>query len=196
MQALLQLIIETVLHPRETAMGMTAERYDRTSLWTGAFLVIVLSGMLQYGLVSVMPEDDMLSLMFPTPFMTTLMMGCGLIVMIFAVYFGGQMMGGKGHFPETLVLMVWLQVLQVAIAVVKLVLLSMSADLVGVAALFNLVAGAAVFYATLHFVDVLHGFNSLWAAFGTLVISVLGLAVGLALILAIIGGAAVQTGAI
>lgn len=202
MQTILQLIVQTFFHPREIAAGLTAERYDRTTLWTGVFLVCILSGVTQYLVVlaTPMPEPTPQSLfvmsMFSTPFLTTLLLGCALIVTIFAVYFTGRMLGGTGHFPETLVLMTWLQFVQVAISMVQIVLLSLSAQFLGIATLFKLVAAGGVLYATLHFIDVLHGYNSLWASFGTLVISTLGLAIGAAIIFAMIGGAAVQAGAI
>lgn len=196
MSAIAQLLLQTFVHPRELAMGMVAERYERHILWTGAFLVIVLSGIVQYGLVYVTPENELTKLLFTTPLVTTVMVGCGIIVLVFAIYFGGQMMGGTGHFPETLLLMVWLQFAQVVVGAIQIVIIAISPALVGVAALVGLMGGAGIFYATLQFIDVLHGFKSLWAAFGTLVISFLGLAVGLVIILAVIGGAAVQTGAV
>lgn len=206
MNGILHLVVETFVNPRQVAAGFTAERFDRATLWTGAFLAIVMVGIVQYAMQHVTPSPDptpeteamiqLINSMFATPFLTTLIMGSTLIVSVFAIYLGGRMIGGTGYFPETLVIMSWLQFVNALTGCIVVIMLALSPQLAGVATLLNFIISFGIFYATLHFIDVLHGFNSLWAAFGTMVISFIGLAVGLALILVIIGGAAAQTGAI
>lgn len=206
MNALLQLIVETFVHPREIAQSIISERFDRVTLWTGAFLVVLLVGILQFITWQVTPRPpttpeteammQTFESLFATPFLITFIMGSIFLMSVFAVYLGGRMIGGTGDFPETLVVMSWLQFVNAATGSIVVVLLLISPQLGGVASLFSIMIKIGMIYATLHFIDVLHGYNSLWAAFGTLVISTIGLLVGLALILVLIGGTAAQTGAI
>ena len=206
MNAILQLVLATFMQPREIAAGMIAERFDRTLLWSGAALVIVLVGMVQFAVQNLTPVPEttpetealaaMISKIFATPFLTTLIVGCGLIMSVFAIFLGGRMIGGTGDFFGTLAAMSWLQMVNAVTGCLVVVILAISPQLFEVASILSMVFNVMVFYATLHFIDVLHGFNSLWAAFGTMVISFIGLAIGLALILVLIGGAAAQTGAI
>lgn len=206
MNAVLQLVIETFQRPRDIAAEITARHDDRATLWSGAFLVIILVGIVQFAVRHFTPDpvatpetEELLRVMdaiFATPFLTILIMGSALIMSVFAIYLGGRMIGGTGHFPQTLAIMSWLQFVNAVTGSITVVLLALSPQLHGIASVFHLIISFAIFYVTLHFIDVLHGFNSLWTAFGTMVISFVGLAIGLVLILVMIGGAAVQTGAI
>lgn len=206
MNAILQLVVETFVHPRQIAESIVQQRFGRDVIWTGALLAMVLVGVVQFAVLHLTPQPaatpeteafvGLFNAMFSTPFMTILIVGSGLIMSVVAVCFGGRMIGGTGDFQDSLALMAWLQFVNALTGSIIVVMLVISPQFISVASILNLVFNAGIFYATLHFIDVLHGFKSLWAAFGTIVISFIGLAVGLALILVFIGGAAVQTGAV
>lgn len=208
MNPLTQLIFDTVVNPREVAQSLIAERFNQATVWTSVLFVVIVTGIVQFGLVSFAPPAPepadptaqqlgvMISYLLSTPFLATIVTGCVMIVAAFSVYLGGQMLGGTGQLLDVFALMTWINFVQAIVGLLQVVVLMVSPSLAGLASLLGFAAAAALFRSTLHFIDVVHSYDSLWAAFGTLVISFLGLCVGGAFIMALIGGAAIQTGAI
>lgn len=208
MSALTQLTIQTFVHPREVAQSLVAERFNLATVILAVAFVVVITGVVQFGVFVFSPEspqpvdpmvehfNEVFGYLLSTPFLATIVSGCLMIVAAYCVYLGGQMIGGKGQLLDVFALMTWINFVQAIIGAVQIGVVLLSPMLVGVATLIGFMAAIALFRSTLHFIDVLHGFDSLWAAFGTLLISGVGLAIGLAIIIAMIGSAAVQTGAI
>ena len=126
-----------------------------------------------------------------SPFALTIVLGAGLTMMVFAFYLTGQMLGGKGRFPGALLLMIWWQVMAMAIQIVQtlgLVLMPLIGGLISILGLGYLLYCLAVF------VDAMHGFGNLFKALMTIVIASFGLLLGMSVILTLIGVTAAQGG--
>ncbi len=189
--ALFSLIVRSFTHPREVAEQLTSRRYDRVTLWSMMALVIVLTAIIFSASAAISPPPaEMSSFMF-TPLVSAILVGSFLVMLVFMLYFTGRMMGGTGHFPETIVIVVWNQAITIAYQVVQIVLFIFSPLLGSIATLVGFVF---LFYIMLQFIDVLHGFQSLLKAFGAFVFAVVGIAFGLAVILSFIGASAATLG--
>ncbi|SEW07329.1 Yip1 domain-containing protein [Cognatiyoonia koreensis] len=193
LNALIQLIFQSFTNPRDIAQALTSWQFSRNALWSAFAIVAIISGILNFAMGGFVGEDPLAAAMLQTPMLATMIVAVTNIVMVFCLHFVGQMLGGKGEFSDTLLVVIWLQVVGIPVQLLQLLMLIAAP---GLYTAVVLAGGIIVFYVTLHFIDVLHRYNSLWAAFGTVVISGLGVAIGFAMIIAVIGGAAVQSGAI
>jgi len=182
----LSLILRSFTEPALAAQDVFSRRFDRGTLWSALLLVSVVSVLmiaLTNALIGVPPEvqDSVVQI---TPFAFALILGSSLVILVFALYFVGQMLGGKGHFPESLVCVIWLQVLSMALQVIQLFFMLVMPALVGIISLVGL---GLILYSLIHFINVLHSFDNLLKSFGTFALSLVGIAFGLTMILALIG---------
>ncbi|EAR51650.1 hypothetical protein OG2516_03660 [Oceanicola granulosus HTCC2516] len=184
---LLRLLWATIERPAEVARMILAQRLSRQTLWLALVLVTVLSVLLVglLNLVAPPPEDAVM--LAVTPFAYAFILGGSLVIAVFALHFTGRMLGGSGELPDTLALLVWLQTLLLALQLVQLVLILVSPLLGGIAALLSI---AAALWVLLHFINEAQSFGSLGRAALTLVVSLLGMGVGLSVLLGLIGAIA------
>jgi len=126
------------------------------------------------------------------PFFDVVFLGAMTVMMIFVLYFAGRAMGGTGTFGGTLLLMTWFQAVVLVLVVIQLIAAFIAPGFGGVVAI---VAIGLQLYCLVHFLNELHGFESLSRAAALFFISLLGIAFGLALIVTLIGGAVVVGGA-
>jgi len=183
---LFDLILRSFTEPATAAQEVFARRFDRGTLWSALLLVSVLSVLmiaLTNVLIGVPPEVEEAVIQI-SPFAFAMVLGSSLVILVFALYFVGQMLGGTGHFPESLLCVIWLQVLSMALQLVQLFVMLIFPPLVGIVSLAGL---GLILYALLHFINVLHGFDSLMKSLGTFVVSLIGIAFGLSFILTLIG---------
>lgn len=120
------------------------------------------------------------------PFIDAIFLGAMTVILIFVLYYAGRAMGGSGTFGATLLMMTWFQAVVFVLIAIQLI---SSLIAPGVSAVVALIALALQMYCLIHFLNVLHGFDSLPKAAGLFFVSVFGLVLGLALILTLIGGA-------
>ena len=192
-RALLSLIGQSYYDPAGVARILNALRLNRGILWSGFLAVVCISVIvLELSLMSVeLPNREVL---FPlSPFGQAAVLAVLLTLLIFAIYFTGQMLGGKGRFPGALLLVSWWQVMAVT---TQLLVMALVLVVPGLAGLVVTLAYVYMLVSLLHFINVLHGFDNLFMALATVVIAFLGAAVGLAILLAIIGVGAMQQGSL
>ena len=185
-QNLFRLIGQSFTDPVAAANQVYGTRYDRGTLWSALVLVTVVSVLMiaiSNALMGV-PAELESAVVQISPFTFALILGSSLVVLVFALYFVGQMLGGNGHFPESLLCVIWLQVLSMALQIVQIFAMILLPPLVGIVSLVGL---GMILYALVNFINVLHGFDSLLKAFGTFALSLIGIAFGLSMILAIVG---------
>jgi len=185
-QRLFELIGRSFTDPTSAAAQVYAKRYDRGTLWSALLLVSIVSVLLialSNAITGTPPELEEAVVQI-SPFTFALILGSSLVILVFAVYFVGQMLGGKGHFPESLACVIWFQVLSMALQVVQIVCLLILPPIAG---LVSLVGFGLLLYALVHFINVLHGFDNIMKSIGTFVLSLFGIAFGLSIILALIG---------
>jgi hypothetical protein len=178
------LIWRALTDPAAVAAKIVKVRYDRATLWSAVALVTVLTALAMALTQFLAPTTPPPGVVMPSPLSLTAMLGFFLVAMILAVYFTGRVLGGTGKFSETLLLMTWFQFMTLVITPVQLVLSILFPFLSG----FLSVMGVALWlFWLMHIINVLHGFNNLFKAFATFAIGVLGLAFGLAMVLALFG---------
>lgn len=94
-----------------------------------------------------------------SPFAVALMQGAAILYFGFAMSFFGRQLGGQGQFGDALSLMIWVEVMLIAGQAVQLVVMvffPMAAVMLSLALL------GLMFWLTVRFTAVLHGFDNLF----------------------------------
>jgi hypothetical protein len=184
---MLRLLALTLRAPGQAAELLLSLNLSRAVLWQALALVTVVSVLLVALSPGPMPEagpvagPEGLTL---SPLAYAAILGASLVMLVFALHFTGGAMGGVGSFPGALILVTWLEVVAAAIRVVQTLALTLSPVLGG---LVSLVGLGLLFWTLVNFVNVLHGFQSLGRAVLTLLLAVVGISLGVAFILTLIG---------
>lgn len=182
-----RLLLLTLRAPARAADILVALNLTRAVLWQALLLVTIVSVLIVAVSPGPMPEAGPVAGPTPvtfTPFAYATVLGASLVMLVFALHYTGQAIGGTGSFAATLTLVVWLEVLATAIRVVQTVAFVVMPPLGSVVSLVGL---ALLVWTLLNFVNVLHGFQSLGRAALALLLAVVGISLGLALILSLIG---------
>ncbi len=184
---ILTLIGQSLRDPANMADQITRLRVPHSVGWMMLALVTILTVMLVTAERMIPGRPEMLSNLGGSPFVDALFMGSMTVVFIFVLYYAGLAMGGKGSFGGTLLVMTWFQTI-----VLFLVVIQFFAVLIApaVATLVSLVGFGLQIWCLMHFLNVLHGFDSLGKAFGLFAVSIIGFVFGLSFILLLVGGAA------
>lgn len=168
----------TARDPRGGARAILAMQLPMRTLWELLVLVSVLTDLLLFAELAVGGADVrvLLSAALPDPLLMAAMQFASLCVMALALYGVGHLFGGKGDWAGAMALVIWLQVIMLALGLAQVVLyllIPVAANLLG---LFSLVA---LMWLLIHFTAELHRFTNLWlVAFGivaTAVVLIFGL---------------------
>ena len=181
------LVGETIRDPAAMAGRIVNLRIPHAVGWMALGLVTVLT-VIAIAIEGLIPgRPQMMSGFSGNPFIDTLFLGSMTTIFIFVLFYAGRAMGGQGTFGGTLLIMTWFQVIVFFLVLAQLIAVIISPAL----AVFVSFAGFALqIWCLLHFLNVLHGFDSLSKAFGLFALSIIGFVFGLAFFLLIIGGAA------
>lgn len=185
-QSFLTLVGRSITEPAAVARDVMATQWRRDTLWTALALVAVLNVILIAVMQIVSPLPDALEQqgVVLSPFTYVMLVGAFLVLFVFAVKGAGRMLGGQGSFDATLVLMVWFQVVSLVLEAAQVLLVLISPFLGG---LFGMVSLGVLLWCIVNFIDVLHGFENRGKAVGTLLLALVGTAMGAGLILAFLG---------
>ena len=156
--------------PREAASTLLSMGVPKQVLWPTFALLVVSSVILIF--VSgppVGPDGEE----FVSPFGLTISSAVAGAASVFLVWKIGGLMGGKGGFDETLLLTVFLQGMIFAGQLIELAIFFVIPPL---ANLYYIALIVFMFWLNLNFIAVLHGFGSLWRAFGVLILASIGVA--------------------
>lgn len=179
------LAIETLKTPDVAARHILGLRLEKDVLWIALALAVVLNTFLlslQNVLVS---PSDALPALFASPMLYMFTVGVGQIVFIYAVWLAGTWLNGRGTLPEVMSVLVWLQMMQVAVQAI-LVVLSVTAP--ALAVLLNMVALVYGLYILAHFIKEAHQLESLLRAAGVIFAALFAIAFSLSLVLSLTGG--------
>ncbi|AXQ94233.1 YIP1 family protein [Cereibacter azotoformans] len=179
---LLRLARFTVTSPREGARALMAMGLPMEARWIALVLTAVGAALVTFIGLTLLPQDvrNLIGDDLPSP-----LFSAGLQVGLLAVSAGliyriGVWRGGRGSFPDAVLLVAWLQFILLCLEVIQLVaqlILPPFADLLGV-------VGIVLFFWLLtHFVAELHGFTSTVAVLGGILLTLFGMAFVLAAIL-------------
>lgn len=180
----------TLQSPAEGARAVINLGLSRNDLWLSLALVTVLSVLLMVlstGTVMVLPLG--VDPLYVSPIGYGVIMGSGLVLLVFAIHYTGQALGGKGTFSESLAVVVWLEVMSLALRLVQVLVGLIST---GMAAVIALGAAVFLFWCLIRFTDEVHQFNSVGKSILTLVLALVGISVGITIILTFIGVGATQ----
>lgn len=183
----LRLFGETLRDPAAMGARISRLRWPHSVGWMGLGAVTLLTIIAVY-LETLMPgrPETVLGL-GNRPFADSVLLGAMTVVLVFVLYYAGRAFGGTGSFGGTLLVMTWFQAIVLMLIVIQLIVAFIAPPMAGFAAI---IAFGLQMWCLMHFLNELHGFNSLFKALGLFVLSVFGFAVGLSFILLLVGGAA------
>lgn len=174
------LMRETLTAPRATAARIMAMNPPDDARWLGFVIVVVLSVLVGQVSILVLGEGGFGgSMIFMAVFQTMILLG-----LVVAVQGIGRLAGGKGTFPDALLLLAWLQFVMIAVQILQLVAMVLVPLLFGFATMLAL---AVFMWLLVNFTMALHGFTSAVKVVVGTVFSFFGLAVVLAIVLSVLG---------
>jgi hypothetical protein len=184
---LLQAARHSVQNPRAGARALLAMALPMTARWLAFGFVIAGSSVLTVLAVRLSPagNDPLVQDVLARPIGIAMMQGVVMLAFAGLMHRVGRLAGGKGSFPDALLLLTWVQVILMLVQVVQIVLelvLPPAAEFLGLLGL-----GLMLWLVT-HFVAELHGFTSLGMVFAGIVGTVLATGFAVSLLLVLIAG--------
>ena len=174
----------TLTDPVAAARLLIGLNLPERALWTGLALAAALQALV-FGVSGLLfPNPLPLPGILATPISFFGLVLVTLVLSVFGLYWAGRWMGGTGSLAAVLVLSVWVQMLRVGVQVLALIF-SLTVPILTL--FLSLAATIAGVYILLNFVNQAHGLNSLVRAFGVMVASFLIVAVGLTILLSVVG---------
>lgn len=174
----------TLQEPRQAAQALLAEGVPMRARTAGLLLVAVLSALfasLQVG-PGLAELDPLSRFMLASPFRAAVFQWLFLALSVVLIHRVGRAFGGRGSFPDALLIVVWLQLPMLALQVLQLAATLVAPPLAGIIGL----GGFALFlWLMTAFVAELHGFRSRGRVFLGLMLTGLGtgLILGIAAVL-------------
>jgi len=186
MQQLIALARLTLRDPRIAAAALLEVRLTRGELLQLAVVVASLS-VLFSALVAFLASgeaDPLGHLMLRNPLLFAVIQFMTMMLTVIMVQMVGRMMGGRGSFDQSLILIAWLQfyMLLVQVIIVPLTLL-----VPGLALVLNLAAYIYFLWVLVNFIAGLHGFRSLMKVLAGVLATSFGLSLVLMMILLTLG---------
>lgn len=185
-----ELLRRTLTNPSDGVRGMIDLDLDRRELWLALLLTTVLSVLLvsiSQGPGLVLPIGGDPVIVGPMTYAAILV--SGLVILVFALFFMGRLLGGTGSLPATLAAIVWLEVLGLIARTAQAVASWVSGSAESIVAIVGTVY---LLWCLIRFTDEVHGFDSIGKSILTLVLVFLGITFGLLPILTLIGVGASQ----
>ena len=180
------LIWQSVVDPRAVARWLIDLRLSRAALVWAYALVVVLNA-LAFGLSALLPTPEAASGAAGVairPFVFAGVLAVAVALMIAALSWSGRLFGGTARIEDLAVTVIWLQVLRAVAQAVLALAVPLSLVMAGAMAML---ASALGLWITANFIDVAHGFGSLFKALGALIVAAIGLAFVLSLLLSLTG---------
>ena len=182
LQLFVPLARQAVTEPREAASTLLSMGIPKAAYWPAFFALVALSVILAETVALVAPPAP--TVVMPGPLLMAALTALISAISVWAVWRVGRAAGGTGSFDEALLLTVFLQAILLAGQVVEFLLLLILPPLSG---LFGIALIVLAFWLNINFIATLHGFSSLWRAFGVLVIATMGVALVLVFLMTLTG---------
>ncbi|QBF31810.1 Yip1 family protein [Thalassococcus sp. S3] len=184
------LAVLSIKDPASAARILLELSPPREALWTGLLLTAVLNTMMLVLSNMILPGPSPMPEVFNVPSIYLIAVAVGLVLISYSIFWTGRAMGGQGSIDDVMLLIVWLQALQVAVRALVLVLV------LTIPFLAMLLVLASVFYGIwilIHFVDQAHRFGSLGRSAVAMFVAFVGLVLVLSSILAFLGVGLVES---
>lgn len=181
LNSFLPVALQALRDPREAASTLMSMGVANAALWPAFGAFVALSVILSFLTGGLDQSADSVAL---GPLMLAGTSAVGGAASVFLVWKIGAAMDGKGRFEEALLLTVFLQGMILAGQFIELGLFFLFPALAG---LFSIAVIVLTFWINLNFIAALHGFSSLWRAFGVLLLASLGVALILIFLMSLAG---------
>ncbi|MFT6674224.1 MAG: hypothetical protein ACJAVM_000395 [Sulfitobacter sp.] len=185
--ALFQLVQTTLRQPRAAAQIVMTWDFSRDVLWTAMTLVAALNAFVLSLVVALMPQSMMMPGYASSPLVLFVLVAGMMVVFVHALYWAGSALGGQGSLDNMLALTVWLQTLRAG-AQIAIILLSFLVPVL--ATLASVILTLWSVWILLNFILTALNLPSIGHALIVLVLSGVGLVLGMGILLALIGLAA------
>lgn len=181
------LALLTLQDPRQAARVLLAEDVPIPARTAGLLLVAVVSALLASLQVGSDPQalDPFSAFMLASPFRAAVFQWLFMALSVVLIHRVGRAFGGRGSFPDAMLVVVWLQLLMLALQVLQLVATVLAPPLAGVIGMVGL--GVFLWLMTT-FIAELHGFASRGLVFLGIVLTAIGTGFVLGIILIVILG--------
>lgn len=173
--------------PRAATRALLAEGVPLSARSAGLLLMAVLSTLiLQASFVLAPPGDEpMAGFLASSPVRTAVVQWLILILTAVLTWRVGRAFGGSGNLPDSLLVVVWLQLLMLGVQILQLVAFVLIPPFAG---LIGLVGFGLFLWLSVNFIAELHGFRSLGAVFAGMVVTTFAAALLAALLMGLILG--------
>lgn len=182
---LLRMFVQTLQDPAGAGRTINALRWPHDIGWRVLAATTVLGAILVQvrGLLFGWPEA--LFVVANNPIGHAVIAFGMTVVLVFVLYYAGRAMGGSGTFGAALLSVAWFNVVVLILTTIQFLTLLVAPPLEGIVALITF--GLEI-WVLLQLLNALHGFNSLFKAFGLLILASFGVVIGFGAIIAVIGG--------
>lgn len=179
----------TLRTPRVAAQQIMAMKLGRDVVWTALFALAALNAIVLHLTLANAPPAMQAQLPgYTSNPLTIFMLLAGMMVLYFhMLYWSGLSMGGTGNLYDLVALLVWLQVLR---TVVQILTLGLTFTLPALAGIVSLVAAVWALWILICFVTEALNLPGIGHAVMALVVSLVGVILGLGTLLALLGAAA------
>jgi hypothetical protein len=180
----------TLKDPRAAAEKVIALRLPTQILWMVLTLISVVTSLIFAALLQAtpLPQDEIGRLVqsspvYDSPLIFALTQWARVVPTAFMLYFVGRALGGQGTLAEILAVITWLQAVSFVL-LAGLIFLGLAIPLLS--SLGTLVFFGWWLWAMIMFLDAAHDFGNPFKAAGVLVLSVIGVLIGLSIAMGII----------
>lgn len=181
------LVALTLRDPRGAARVILRVPLPLSGRWAALVLMAVLSAVLMQALQALLPPPvapDGTALEPVGPFFWAGMVAVGMVLTSLMVFAVGRWRGGKGELPDAVILIAWLQFIQLLVVAAQILLMVV---LPFVAPVLEIVGVILFLWLLVNFVAEMHGFRSLGLVFLGVIITFVGFVFGMSLLLMLLG---------
>jgi hypothetical protein len=184
---ILSLARQSLEDPRASVRSLLALGVPLPARTIGLLLMAVASALLMHlGFILLPPtEDPMAQFMMASPLRAAIVQWLVLAASVLLIFRIGRAWGGRGSLPDTLLVVVWLQVIMLGVQALQLLVFLVAP---GLAAIISLAGLVLFFWLATSFIAELHGFASRGAVLAGILVASVGLAMVLVLVLTLILG--------
>ena len=192
-----ELVMRTLTQPAGAAAELMELGLKRDVLWLGLILAAVLNALffsVSFYAAPPIPLEGMsaeeaaqlefMLVFFGSPVRVALVLGVSLVMSVFAFFLAGKFLGGQGSLTDVLVVVTWWQFVGLGMSVV---IMAVGALSVVLASTLSMVGNVWLLFALIGLLTGAQRFETMFKGIGTVALSLFLMAVGLMIILTLIG---------
>ncbi len=171
MRFLWSFMILTLRRPGVAARSILLRQFPNEAIWTGLFLAVILNALFFGILGLIIPNSSelaMFDMSSDSPGISMMVSAVRSVLFAAMLTLGGRWLGGTGRFMPILSLLVWDQLVQLALMSLGIVVLLISTQL---GSMVFLMIGLVLLFVLLNFINEAHGFASLWRSFAVVLMA-------------------------